>query len=77
MHTCLLAVAPAVKDYKCLLEALFVPCWDVYLAQTPEIARQLEVKNFVAEHLREDATSDVARCCNGTARNCHQLPKAW
>jgi hypothetical protein len=47
-------------DRQCLLEALFVRSWDVYLARTTEIARQLEVKNFVTERLREDATSDVA-----------------
>jgi hypothetical protein len=54
-------VAPVVEqDYKCLLEALFVRSWDVYLARTTEIARQLEVKNFVTECLPEDAISDVA-----------------
>lgn len=54
------AVASAVPDYKCLLEALFVRSWDTYLSRTAELARQLEVKTFVEASMRENATADVA-----------------
>jgi hypothetical protein len=54
------AVAPAVPSYAGLLEALFVRSWDTYLARKADLHRQLAVKNFVEENLRENITADVA-----------------
>jgi hypothetical protein len=54
------AVTPAAADYKSVIDALFVRSWDQYLARKAETARQISVREFVEEELRESITSDVA-----------------
>jgi hypothetical protein len=54
------SVAAAAPTYTGLLEALFVRSWDNYLARKAELHRQLAVKHFVEENLRENITADVA-----------------
>ena len=54
------AVVSAAPDYLQVIDAIFVRSWDTYLTRKAALARQLEVKTFVEEELRENVTSDVA-----------------
>jgi hypothetical protein len=66
-------VAPTIPDFKSTLEALFVRSWTQYLSKKAESTRQIAVKTFVEEELKESITSEVAMDLEGIAADPSKL----
>lgn len=69
------SVATAIPDFKSTLEALFLRSWVQYLAKKAETTRQLAVKSFVEDELKESITSEVAMDLEGITEDPSKLDK--